>query len=94
MLLRRSIAVVTGIGAFVAFVVLGHFIFDAVALPDLCDYHNKDVDTGWLFDLYFPTTSGNGSHPGPGLVFYFTALVGALTVGFSMLRWMKRCGAT
>lgn len=88
------IAIVLGIAGFIGLVLLGYVIFHMVALPDTCDYHNKDVDTSWLFDLFFPITAVNGFHPGPGLVFYLTALAGGIVAGVLSFRWMKRWTAS
>jgi hypothetical protein len=89
MLLYRLIAIAIGVGTSMGLAVLGHLIFDAVALPDLCQYHLPDVKTGWLFDLFFPMTAANGYHPGPGMVFHLTALIGGTVAGTLFLRWMK-----
>jgi hypothetical protein len=66
--------------------ILGVYIFNLVALPDHCDYHNKDVESGWLFDLFFPVTAVNGYHPGPGLFFYLFIIVLGISAGV----WIKR----
>ncbi|MBK9758746.1 MAG: hypothetical protein IPO90_01945 [Flavobacteriales bacterium] len=61
-----------------------------IALPDICDYHNKDVETSWLFDLFFPAGGAGGGHPAPGLVFNLTALAGGIGAGILAFRLMKK----
>lgn len=89
MFLYRLLASAIGVGTIISLVVLGHVIFDAVVLPDLCQYHFPDVETSWLFDLFFPMTAANGYHPGPGIVFHLTALIGGVGAGILSFRWMK-----
>jgi hypothetical protein len=84
---RWTIAVGIGIATFIGLVRLGNFVFDRVAVPDLCDYHNGTVVTSWLFDLFFPMTALNGYHPGPGPVFHLTAIFGGWIASILFFRW-------
>ena len=83
---HRALPVVLALAVIVVLRVLGGYIFNLVALPDLCDYHNKDVQSSWLFDLFFPMSAANGYHPGPGMFFYLFIIFFGISAGI----WFKR----
>lgn len=88
--MRRMLSILIALAVIIGLRILGGYIFNFVALPDLCDYHNKDVKTSWLFDLFFPQTSVNGFHPGPGLFFYFFIISIGVVTGVMFQRLLER----
>jgi hypothetical protein len=93
-MIHRTLSILIGLAVIVGLRILGEYIFNLLALPDLCDYHNKDVKTSWLFDLFLPQTSANGCHPGPGLFFYLFVISIGVGVGMLCYRTFKRNTST
>ena len=64
-------------------------VIDKILIPNPCDYHNKEIETGVIFNLFFDINSGTGYHPEPNVFnLIFTLLMGFL-IGFIIWRFIK-----
>ena len=60
-----------------------------ILIPNPYDYHNKDIETGVIFNLFFDINSSTGYHPEPNIFnLIFTLLMGVL-IGFIIWRFIK-----
>lgn len=77
------------IGWIIGGVIFGAFAFwllNTIIIGDPCDYHNKDIKTGSVFNLFYEISSNTGHHPEPTAFNFIFAITTGAVIGFLLSR--------
>lgn len=69
---------------FLAF--LGNDIIDSFLISDPCDYHNKEIKTGMVFNLFYEINSSAGNHPEPTAFNFIFTLITGIIIGLVLYK--------
>lgn len=71
--------------------IINLLIIDKLVIGDPCRFHNKDIETGKVFDFFYVMNSSTGFHPEPSINYFMLLLIAGIVIGIvAYLKFQSR----